>query len=288
MSGTVHFLLCTESRKHVVLARPLQRLAQLTEHILEAVDARFSVAGSVVAVVGTPNVGKSSLINGLRAAASPATPPDSTAPLRTPAAGGLVVPAGPRASRSKPRAAVVGARPGVTRHVRSIQLCAEPNVFLLDTPGVLRPRLGDLSVALALAAAGCIKDADRLVQSASLAEFLLASLPCILEPAAVVPALRSLGIDTGDPRIAPLLRAGGRRGLAGALGEGSPTRDGPAGALGERAEMAMAVAVQAALSQVAERVGSRDAGGGFSERAAALHVLQCFRSGRLGKCCFDP
>jgi hypothetical protein len=181
----------------------------------------------------------------------------------------------------------VGAKPGVTRHMRSIQLHHSPNVFLLDTPGVLRPKLGGINVALALSATGCIKDADRLIQSSSLAEFLIASLPTILEPASVVPALQMLGVDTRDPRIKPLLRLSRPRGT-GLAGKVRAIQDPMQQQLFTAQEdLDVAVAVQAVMSQVAERVGCRESGGGFSERAAALHVVQCFRAGKLGKCCFD-
>ena len=73
-------------------------------------------------VLGIPNVGKSSFIN--RAA--------------------------------KKVTAQVGNKPGVTRQKQWIRL--EEGIELLDTPGVLWPKLGDEEVALNLAYTGTIKD----------------------------------------------------------------------------------------------------------------------------------
>lgn len=75
-----------------------------------------------VMVLGIPNVGKSSFIN--RAA--------------------------------KKVTAQVGNKPGVTRQKQWIRL--EEGIELLDTPGVLWPKLGDEEVALNLAYTGTIKD----------------------------------------------------------------------------------------------------------------------------------
>uniref|UniRef100_A0A8C9DP03 Mitochondrial ribosome associated GTPase 1 n=1 Tax=Prolemur simus TaxID=1328070 RepID=A0A8C9DP03_PROSS len=76
-----------------------------------------------IMVIGVPNVGKSSLINSLR-----------------------------RQHLRKGKAARVGGEPGITRAVMSrIQVCEQPLVFLLDTPGVLAPRIESVETGLKLA-----------------------------------------------------------------------------------------------------------------------------------------
>ncbi len=73
-------------------------------------------------ILGIPNVGKSTLINRL----------------------------------VDKRIAKVGDRPGITRHLQSIK--AHKNLELLDTPGVLPPKIEPKQRALKLALLGAIKD----------------------------------------------------------------------------------------------------------------------------------
>ncbi|XP_045132237.1 mitochondrial ribosome-associated GTPase 1-like [Portunus trituberculatus] len=96
-----------------------------------------------VMVIGIPNVGKSSLINALRAK---------------------------HLRRSK--ATRVGATPGITQSVmEKIKVCEDPKVYLVDTPGVLTPRITDLEMGLKLALAATIK--DHLVGEDVIADYLL-------------------------------------------------------------------------------------------------------------------
>ncbi|HME82121.1 MAG TPA: YlqF/YawG family GTPase [Candidatus Eremiobacteraceae bacterium] len=75
-----------------------------------------------VAVVGAPNTGKSSVINGL----------------------------------SRRKRARAQDRPGVTRHAQWLALV--PGTELLDTPGVLPPKIVDRDAAWQLAACGCLPE----------------------------------------------------------------------------------------------------------------------------------
>ena len=92
-----------------------------------------------VMVLGIPNVGKSSFIN----------------------------------RASKKVAAQVGNKPGVTRQKQWIRL--EDGIELLDTPGVLWPKLEDEKVALNLAYTGTIKDdvLETIEVGFSLLKFLI-------------------------------------------------------------------------------------------------------------------
>ena len=89
-------------------------------------------------VVGIPNVGKSSFVNRVT-------------------------------GRS---AAVTGDRPGVTREKQWLKM--DDSVYLLDTPGLLWPRIENQMSAMRLAACGAIK--DEVVDTGELAAFLLAYL----------------------------------------------------------------------------------------------------------------
>ncbi|XP_066211711.1 mitochondrial ribosome-associated GTPase 1 isoform X5 [Saccopteryx leptura] len=99
-----------------------------------------------IMVIGVPNVGKSSLINSLR-----------------------------RQHLRKGKATRVGSEPGITRAVMSrIQVCERPLMFLLDTPGVLAPRIESVETGLKLALCGTVL--DHLVGEETLADYLLYTL----------------------------------------------------------------------------------------------------------------
>ncbi|XP_065699425.1 mitochondrial ribosome-associated GTPase 1 isoform X2 [Patagioenas fasciata] len=99
-----------------------------------------------ILVIGVPNVGKSSLINSLR-----------------------------RLHLKKGKATAVGGEPGVTKAVLTkIQVCEKPLMYLVDTPGVLPPRLGDLETGMKLALCGAIR--DHLVGEDIMADYLLYTL----------------------------------------------------------------------------------------------------------------
>ncbi|XP_029818461.1 peroxisomal N(1)-acetyl-spermine/spermidine oxidase-like, partial [Manacus vitellinus] len=99
-----------------------------------------------ILVIGVPNVGKSSLINSLR-----------------------------RLHLKKGKATVVGAEPGITRAVLTrIQVCEKPLMYLVDTPGVLPPKLGDVEMGMKLALCGAIR--DHMVGEDMMADYLLYTL----------------------------------------------------------------------------------------------------------------
>ena len=78
-------------------------------------------------VAGIPNVGKSTLINGIRTVCC-----------------GTDV-----------KAVRTGSKPGVTRGIsEQVKLSEEPKVYLLDTPGVLVPKIEDPDVGLRLGITG--------------------------------------------------------------------------------------------------------------------------------------
>ncbi|XP_042647017.1 mitochondrial ribosome-associated GTPase 1 isoform X1 [Tyto alba] len=99
-----------------------------------------------ILVIGVPNVGKSSLINSLR-----------------------------RLHLKKGKATAVGGEPGITKAVLTrIQVCEKPLMYLVDTPGVLPPRLGDMETGMKLALCGAIR--DHLVGEDIMADYLLYTL----------------------------------------------------------------------------------------------------------------
>lgn len=107
---------------------------------------RVDNANYCLMVIGVPNVGKSSLINALR-----------------------------RTNLKKGRASRVGGEPGITKAVLTkIQVSERPRMFLLDTPGVLPPRIESVETGMKLALCGTIL--DHLVGEDVIADYLLYSL----------------------------------------------------------------------------------------------------------------
>lgn len=109
--------------------RPVHR-GQVLKQLQRVVDAGRRARGARhpllramrAAVIGVPNVGKSSFINGL---------------IRKKRAG-------------------VGARPGVTRHQQWVTVSEDCE--LLDTPGIMVPRVRDAADGLRLGLVACIRD----------------------------------------------------------------------------------------------------------------------------------
>ncbi|NWI52626.1 MTG1 GTPase, partial [Calyptomena viridis] len=99
-----------------------------------------------ILVIGVPNIGKSSLINSLR-----------------------------RLHLKKGKATMVGGEPGITKAVLTrIQVCEKPLMYLVDTPGVLPPKLGNVETGMKLALCGAIH--DHMVGEDIMADYLLYTL----------------------------------------------------------------------------------------------------------------
>ena len=203
--------------------------------------------------VGVPNTGKSSLINALRHVCRRDGHGD------------------PRRKRRSARPAKTGTRPGVTRQQGGFQVSWAPHVWLLDTPGVLPPKLdGDWLAALRLGASD-ILPAEHCGLDA-LASFILHHLA----------ATRALG----DGALAGYsrLRAAAAARLAGtsaAALSGAPLH---AGATDEQIAAAEALGL-ALLEALADDIGGGE--GQSSLNGASERVLRLMREGQLGEIFWD-
>eukprot|EP01083_Nonionella_stella_P087167 242376_1 len=113
---------------------------------IAADHAKWRTLPLMVAVLGFPNVGKSTLINSLRTL-----------------------------HRIRGSAAV-GKIPGVTRHISAFKICQYPLIHVLDTPGIYMPALqvdndNDIDIGMKLALCGCLK--DNIVGILEIADYLL-------------------------------------------------------------------------------------------------------------------
>ncbi|XP_060895654.1 mitochondrial ribosome-associated GTPase 1 [Labrus mixtus] len=126
----------------------VKKLVPMVVKVIES-EARFNREENTnycMMVIGVPNVGKSSLINSLR-----------------------------RTNLKKGRASRVGGEPGITKAVLTrIQVCERPIMHLLDTPGVLPPKIESIETGMKLALCGTIL--DHLVGEDIIADYLLYSL----------------------------------------------------------------------------------------------------------------
>lgn len=118
------------------------KLKALTRQKTESAAARGRIGRAIkTMVVGIPNVGKSAFINKI-------------------------------AGRS---GAQTGDRPGVTRSKQWVRI--NPEIQLLDTPGILWPKFEDVDTGLNLAFTGAIK--DEIMDTAELAAKLMERLACL-------------------------------------------------------------------------------------------------------------
>jgi mitochondrial GTPase 1 len=124
-----------------------QNINRLIAHIKNNVPNKYKTVGSWIMIGGVPNVGKSSIINSFRAHSRGFY---NANPTKT------------------------GPEPCVTRGVEGFKVCVDPLVYLIDTPGIMLPKLKNNEQAMKLALIGAIR--DEIVGADIIADFMLFSL----------------------------------------------------------------------------------------------------------------
>lgn len=130
-----------------------------------------------VMVIGVPNVGKSSLLNVMR-----------------------------NRHLKKKKATTVGAIAGITRSVmHKIKICEDPLIYMIDTPGILEPKIGDDEMGMKLALSGCLP--DHLVGEDLIADYLL----YWMNSQKRFEYVNLMGLETPTDSIAEVLIAGAKK-----------------------------------------------------------------------------
>ncbi|XP_031257411.1 DAR GTPase 2, mitochondrial isoform X5 [Pistacia vera] len=80
----------------------------------------------------------------------------------------------PNVEKGKLKHVTVNPQPGETKDINSFKIASHPNIYVLDTPGILPPEIHDIEVCSKLALTGAIR--DSFVGVKKLAEFFLAIL----------------------------------------------------------------------------------------------------------------
>lgn len=119
-------------------------ISQVTRFINENVPCKFKTVGMWMMIGGVPNVGKSSVINAFRTNSKDF---DNNSPAKT------------------------GPQPCVTRGVSGFKVSTDPLMFLVDTPGILLPKLENKEQAMKLALIGAIK--DDIVGADTIADYMI-------------------------------------------------------------------------------------------------------------------
>jgi len=123
-------------------------IAKITQKAKELRPAKFNTVGMWMMVGGMPNVGKSTILNALRNQS------------HTP--------------ETKKSVAKTGPLPCVTRGVSGFKINQNPVMFVVDTPGIMVPRILDEEAGLKLSIVGCIK--DTIVGKDILVDYLVSFL----------------------------------------------------------------------------------------------------------------
>ena len=94
---------------------------------------QFKTVGAWLMIGGIPNVGKSTIINSMRARDS-------------------------EINHTKKSGARTGGVPCVTKSVTGFKIKADPPMYVHDTPGIIIPKIEDALVATKLSLCNCIRD----------------------------------------------------------------------------------------------------------------------------------
>ncbi len=135
-------------------------IAELVPAISSLISPQFNSLGVMFLIMGIPNVGKSTIINSLRMRSNSMNLGQSMNAL-----------SGPMKKIARTKVSKVGNEPGVTRHLQPFLVHKNPVIYLVDSPGVMAPKIADIETGLKLTLTGAIK--SHLVGFEILADYAL-------------------------------------------------------------------------------------------------------------------
>ncbi|CAN6251769.1 unnamed protein product [Urochloa humidicola] len=127
----------------------IKELLSVVQSRIREIKHGESACTGTVFLVGIPNVGKSAIVNAMHQIGRISA-----------------------AEKGKLKHAIVSNHPGETRDIIGYKVASHPNIYVLDTPGVLSPRFANDDPGPRLALTGAIK--GSLLDEHDIAQFLLA------------------------------------------------------------------------------------------------------------------
>ncbi len=133
-------------------AKTNTNVKKILEMIQRENNPKFKTVGTWCMIGGIPNVGKSTLINTFR---------QISMDLK-------------ELSESTKKSAKTGALPTTTRHIDFFKVNLEPVIYLMDTPGIMPPKIYNNESGLKLSICGNIK--DKIAGKDLISDYLLFTL----------------------------------------------------------------------------------------------------------------
>jgi len=127
-------------------AKHQQNLKKIIDLLQKEVSLKFKTVGIWCMVGGLPNVGKSTLINNFK---------QMNLELR----------------EVNKKTAKTEATATTTRHIDFFKVNENPNIYIMDTPGIIMPKIDNNDIGLKLSVCGNIK--DKIVGKQMICEYLL-------------------------------------------------------------------------------------------------------------------